>query len=37
MLKLRHNQSGLIPMLICILVVVIGLIVLAFMRVQSSN
>jgi hypothetical protein len=35
-MKRKLNQEGLIPLLICILVVVIGLIVLAFLRVKSQ-
>jgi hypothetical protein len=37
MLKLRDNESGLIPLLICVLAIVVGLIVLAYLRVQSHN
>lgn len=37
MLKLRDNQDGLIPLLICVLVVVVGLIILAYLRVRASN
>jgi len=37
MRKLKDIQKGFIPMIIMILVVVIGMIVLAYMRVTSVN
>lgn len=36
-MKRKLDQNGLIPMLVCILIVVVGIIVLAYMRVQSQN
>lgn len=36
-MKHKLNQEGLIPMLLCILAVVIGLIFLAFLRVKSQS
>jgi hypothetical protein len=35
--KLVNNQKGLIPMLICLFAVVIGLIVLVYIRVQNAQ
>jgi hypothetical protein len=36
-MKLLKNQDGLIPLLIMVFAVVIGLIVLAYLRVQNAN
>lgn len=36
-MKLIKNQDGLIPLLIMIFAVVIGLIVLVYLRVQNAN
>lgn len=33
----RRNQQGLIPLILTVLAVVIGLIVLAYLRVQANN
>lgn len=35
--KLKNNQQGLIPLLISVLAVVVGVIVLVYLRVQASN
>lgn len=36
-MKLKQDQNGLIPLLIFLLALVIGAIVLAFMRVKSQQ
>lgn len=36
-MKLKHDQTGLIPMIIFLLALVIGMIVVAFLRVRSQN
>lgn len=35
--KLKNNQSGLIPLLLCVLVLVIGFIVFVYLRVQNAQ
>ena len=37
MKKLKQNEQGLIPLLLSILAVVIGIIVLAYMRVSNAQ
>lgn len=37
MRKLKYNQEGLIPLLLVILLVVVGLIVLVYLRVLANN
>jgi hypothetical protein len=36
-MKLLKNQDGLIPLLIMIFAVVIGIVVLVYLRVQNAN
>lgn len=35
--KLKSNQKGLIPLLLFVLLVVVGLIVLVYLRVLANN
>ncbi len=37
MKNLRHNQEGLIPLLICLFAVMVGIIVLVYLRVLHAQ